>query len=168
MISPNEQFQKDITNRKPIAILWRDVWRWIFDEINCPLAHQQIMQNEIVKWNQVVQYQKKIRTDRFGEKAGFSEQVGKNGNVIDEIEYNIQAMCHFLVKNEHGQMDRTKDLLRLHRIDYKTYVLCKEWFPECQDPKGKEKGEAALKQNMKDFPENYPKQVKNRIEGIKD
>lgn len=120
-----------------------------------------------MKWNNVVQHQKKIRTEMWGEKAGFSEQVGKNGNIIDEIEYNIQAMCHFLVKNENGMMDRTKDLLRIHRIDYKRYILCKEWFPESQDPKGKEKGEAALKHNMIDNPETYPKMVKNRIEGIK-
>ena len=155
-ITPLKQFEKDTINRRPIHLLWRDVWKFIFEEFSCGLAHQQIMQNEIIKWNEVVQYQKKIRTEIFGDKAGFSEQVGKNGNIIDEIEYNIMAMSHFLVKNEYGQMQRTKDLLRLHHIDYKRYILCKEWFPECQDPDGKKKGQAALKANMEEFPEFYP------------
>jgi hypothetical protein len=166
-ITPLKQFEKDTLNRRPIHLLWRDCWKWIFDEFSCSLAHQQILENEIVKWNEVVQYQKKIRTERFGEGAGFSQQVGKNGNVIDEIEYNIQAMCHFLVKNEHGFMQSTKDTLRLHQIDYKRYILCKEWFPECQDAKGKEKGQAALKANMEEFPEFYPsKKNPSRIEGF--
>lgn len=168
-ITPLKQFEHDTLNRRPIHLLWRDVWKFIFEEFSCGLAHQQIMQNEIVKWNEVVQYQKKIRTELWGEKAGFSEQVGKNGNIIDEIEYNLQAMCHFLVKNEHGLMQTTKDTLRVHRIDYKRYVLCKEWFPECQDKDGVKKGQEALKENQKEFPEYYPtyNEKTNRVEGIK-
>jgi hypothetical protein len=127
-ITPLKQFEKDTLNRRPIHLLWRDCWKWIFDEFSCSLAHQQI---------------------------------------LDEIEYNIQAMCHFLVKNEHGFMQSTKDTLRLHQIDYKRYILCKEWFPECQDAKGKEKGQAALKANMEEFPEFYPsKKNPSRIEGF--
>jgi len=154
--TPLEQFQKDSRNRMPIHYLWRAVWRFIFDEYSCGLNHQSEMQNEILKWNQVVQYQKKIRVESFGPNANGTEQVGKNGNIIDEIEYNIMAMSSFLVKNEFGGFDRTKELLRIHKIDYKRYTLCREWFPESQDKDGVKKGQEALKKNMEEFPEYYP------------
>jgi len=165
--TPLDQFKHDSKDRMPLPLLWRAVWRFIFDEFSCGLNHQIEMQKEILKWHQVVQYQKKIRTESFGPGAVGLNEVGKNGNIIDEIEYNIMAMSHFLVKNEHGGFDRTKDLLRIHKIDYKRFTLCKEWFPECQDKDGEKKGQEALKANMEQFPEQYPVQGKNRIVGIK-
>ena len=166
-ITQLEQFNKDSRDRMPIWYLWRAVWRFIFDEYSCGVNHQMEMQSEILKWKAVVDYQKKIRIEKYGAEAGFSLECGKNGNIIDEIEYNIMAMSNFLVKNEFGGFDRTKDLLRIHKIDYKRYVLCKDFFPECADKDGEKKGQEALKANMAEFPELYPKQGKNRIEGIR-
>jgi hypothetical protein len=162
----NDQFRSDSKDRMPIWFLWRGIWRFIFDEISCGINHQRIINDEIMKWNNVVQYQKKIRTESYGPEAVGTLEPGKNGNYIDEIEYNIQRMAHFLVKNEHGGFDRTKDLLRIHNIDYKRFILCKDWFPECQDPKSQEKAQAALKANMEEFPEYYPELHKNRIKDI--
>jgi hypothetical protein len=162
--TPNDQFKSDSKDRMPIWFLWRGIWRFIFDKRSCGLNHQTIINSEIMKWYAVVQYQKKIRTEKWGPDAVGIQKVGTNGNYIDELEYNLQAMSHFLVKEENGLFERTKDLLRIHQIDYKRFDLCKQWFPEAADPKAKEKAQAALKANMDEFPHLYPQN--NRI--IKD
>lgn len=140
----------------PIFQLWRAVWRWVFDEINCPLRHRQEVEKEILKWDNIVKTQKRIRLQKYGPQAvGVNLPTGTKGNPIDELEYQVGMMCKTLVDNENGLWDHARDTLRIHHIDYKRSIHCKKWFPECQDPDAAKKGQAILEQHKKDNPEDY-------------
>ena len=159
-MTPNEILLKQCRpdNVMPIYFLWRAIWRWVFDEISCPFNHRSEIEKEIIKWNQIVQYQKKIRSEQYGQTESDVLAVGTKGNLIDELEYQIGMMCKTLVENEEGLWNNSKDTLRIHKIDYKQSIHCNQYFPEFKNKDGKKKAEEALKQNMLDHPEYYIKE----------
>jgi hypothetical protein len=137
----------------PIFYLWRGIWRFIFDEKGCPFGFRKELETEILKWDRIIKYQKKIRHEKYGPTPSDNAPVGKKGNVIDEFEYQIGLMCKHLVDNEAGYWDYHKDTLRIHNIDYRKSIHCQNWFPEFEiDFK---KGQAALEQAKRDNPQDY-------------
>ena len=158
--TPNEMLFSDASPDKvmPIALLWRAIWRWTFDEFKCPLGFRKDIESEILKWNKIITFQKRLRNDKHGAKwdSGFTEEVGKKGNVIDELEYQVGMMCKTLVDNEEGLWDYHKDTLRIHNIDYRKSIHCKFWFPEIPTDyaKGRANLEVAKKENPQDYADN--------------
>jgi hypothetical protein len=155
--TPNEILFKQASPDKvmPIFYLWRAVWRFVFDEKTCPFNHRSEIEREIIKWNDIVQYQKRIRHEKYGPTESDKEPVGKKGNIIDELEYQVGMMCKILVENEEGNWEYHKDTLRVHRIDYKKSIHCNEWFPEVQDKDRFKRGQANLKKAKEQNPEDY-------------
>ncbi len=104
-MTPNEVLFYHSTPDKvmPIYYLWRAVWRFVFDENGCPPHHRSEVEKEIMKWNNIVQYQKKIRYEKFGPNWQNSNPVGQKGNPIDEIEFQVGMMCKTLVEKESGE-----------------------------------------------------------------
>ena len=155
--TPNELLFSQASPDKviPIALLWRAIWRWVFDEIHCPFDHRKTIEENIIKWNDIVVFQERLRNTKHGAKwdSGFTDEVGKKGNVIDELKYQIGMMSKTLVDNEQGLWDYHKDTLRIHNIDYRKSIHCKFWFPEI--PTDYAKGQANLQKAMDDNPEDY-------------
>ena len=151
--TPNELlfYQASPDKVIPIALLWRAIWRWVFDETHCPFDHRKTIEENIVKWDKIIKFQKRIRSR--GPLESDSNPVGQKGNVIDELEYQIGMMCKTLVDNEKGDWDYHKDTLRIHNIDYRKSIHCKFWFPEI--PTDYAKGQAALKKAQEDNPQDY-------------
>lgn len=156
--TPNEMLFSDASPDKvmPIALLWRAVWRWVFDEFKCPLGFRKDIESEILKWNKIITFQKRLRKDKYGPTESDSNPVGQKGNVIDELEHQIGMMCKTLVDNEEGLWDYHKDTLRIHNIDYRKSIHCKFWFPEIPTDyaKGQANLEAAKKENPQDYTDN--------------
>lgn len=163
MTTPNEEFLKQSSpnNVMPIFYLWRAVCRWFYDEEHCPFGFRSEIEKEIINWNKIIQYQKKIRYERFGPNWQNKNPVGQKGNIIDEMEYQIGRMCQWIVYSETGTWNSPEgppikaDTLRTHRIDYRMTVDCRKWFPEMEDKDGFKKAKAYLKQAMEDHPTDY-------------
>ena len=153
-ITPYEEYYRYCMYRMPIYNLWRAVLTFVFDRNICNAAHEGEIYKEIHEWNRIVQHQEKIRLEAFGS-TGNEKETGLNGNVIDEVKLNIQQMSHLLYNDKEGFLQPRKDLLRVHGIDFRKHIDYKKYFPEAQDPDGKKKGQAALKQAMIDNPEDY-------------
>ena len=154
-MTPDELLAFSGAKRIPVYFLWRAIWRWVFDEFRCPYSHRSEIEKEILAWNNIITEQKRIRLEKFGPQWQTTAPVGEKGNHIDELEYQIGMMCKVLVENEAGGWEYHKDTLRVHGIDYRQSIHCNQWFPECQDPKRFERGQAHLKQAMIDHPEDY-------------
>ena len=153
--TPNEMLFSDASPDKvmPIALLWRACWRWVFDEFKCPMGFRKDIESEILKWNKIITFQKRIRNR--GPTESDSNPTGQKGNVIDELDYQIGMMCKTLVDNEEGLWDYHKDTLRIHNIDYRKSIHCNFWFPEVQDKDRFKRGQAHLKEAKEQNPEDY-------------
>jgi len=153
--TPNELLFSQASPDKvmPVVLIWRGIWKWIFDERNCSFDHRKILEEEILKWNKIITFQKRLRKDKYGPTESDSNPTGQKGNVIDELAYQVGMMCKTLVDNEEGLWDYHKDTLRIHNIDYRKSIHCKFWFPEI--PTDYAKGQAALKKAQEDNPQDY-------------
>ena len=136
----------------PIIYLWRAIWKYIFDIDHCSLDHRQQIEKEVLKWDGIIRFQKKIRRPH---PESENNPVGQKGNVIDELEYQIGMMAKTLVDNEQGYWDYHKDTLRIHNIDYRKSIHCNEWFPEVQDADRFKRGQENLKRAQEENPEDY-------------
>ena len=156
--TPNELLFSQASPDKvmPVVLIWRGIWKWIFDERNCSFDHRKILEEEILKWNKIITFQKRLRKDKYGPTERDSNPTGQKGNVIDELEYQVGMMCKTLVDNEEGLWDYHKDTLRIHNIDYRKSIHCKFWFPEIPTDyaKGRANLEAAKKENPQDYTDN--------------
>lgn len=152
--TPNEILFEQASPDKvmPIIYLWRGIWKYVFDINHCIFNHRQELEKEIMKWNEIIRFQKSIRRKHKEEDLN---PVGQKGNVIDELEYQIGMMCKTLVDNEKGLWDYHKDTLRIHDIDYRKSIHCNYWFPEVQDPLRFERGADNLKKAQEENPEDY-------------
>jgi len=157
--TPNEILFEQASPDKvmPIIYLWRAIWKFVFDIDHCAFDHRKEIEKEILKWTDIINFQKKIRSDRHGKKwdEGSTDKVGQKGNVIDELEYQIGMMCKTIVDNEQGLWDYHVDTLRIHNIDYRKSIHCSQWFPEVQDPLRFERGAENLKRAQEENPEDY-------------
>src|SRR5689334_2398443 len=139
--------------RMPLVQLWRLIFKYIFDEKNCGQTTRKTIETEVLKWNNLVKYQKRVLTEKYGPGFDGYAPIGKKGSVIDEIEYQIGMMSSWLVKNENGEWDQKKANYAIHKIDYRTVAPMDRVFPEIK--KNYARGRAALEQAMKDHPEDY-------------
>jgi hypothetical protein len=153
--TPNEMLFAQASPDKvmPVVLIWRGIWKWIFDERSCSLDHRKILEEEILKWNDIIIFQKRLRLTKYGPTESDSNPTGQKGNVIDELDYQIRMMCKTLVDNEEGLWDYHKDTLRIHNIDYRKSIHCKFWFPEI--PTDYAKGQANLEAAKRENPEDY-------------
>lgn len=153
--TPNEMLFSQASPDKvmPIVMIWRGIWKWVFDEMRCSLDHRKTLEEEILKWNDIVTFQKRLRLTKYGPTESDKNPVGQKGNIIDELEHQVGLMSKVLVDNEQGLWDYHKDTLRIHNIDYRKSIHCKFWFPEI--PTDYAKGQAALKKAQEDNPQDY-------------
>ena len=161
-VSINDVLNYQIADRMPLFNLWRAVWRYVYDKKNCPLLFYKELEKEILKWNAIVQYQKKIKFERFGKQEGDNKPVGLKGDFVDEIEFQIGRMCQVLRWDEtnewHGEDTArpfSKYTVERHKLDYHKLPMCVMFFPEFQDKEGYKRGQEALEQNKKDNPQDY-------------
>ena len=152
--TPNEILFEQASPDKvmPVIYLWRAIWKYIFDINHCAFDHRQEIEKEILKWNEIIRFQKSIRRVH---PDSDKQPIGQKGNVIDELEYQIGMMCKHLVDNEQGLWDYHKDTLRIHGIDYRKSIHCNQWFPEVQDPLRFERGAENLKEAQRENPQDY-------------
>lgn len=76
------------------------------------------------------------------------------GTIDEEIEINIKAMEEILREDKSGELDEQKELFRKHNIDYRKFHR----LPEAYTPEDFIKGAEALKETMKQNPQDYEKE----------
>lgn len=143
------------SDRMPLIDLWRLIFKFIFDKNNCGLTTKQTIETHLIKWNDLVKYQKKILTEKFGPGFDGYQPVGKKGSPLDEIEYQIGLMCSWVVREEKGEFKSKVETFKRNSIDYRlAEPMCKV-FPECAKNRNFSRGRAALKHAMKVNPQDY-------------
>jgi hypothetical protein len=142
-----------IADRMPLFYLWRAIWRFCYDRKSCAFYHEIEMKKEIHKWKSIVDYQKKIKYEKFGVKK-------ETGSLVDEIERQIEIMEDVLIFFETGIWNSTDidrpfalDTVHIHNLDYRKIPMCIYFFPEVK--KDLKKGQEALKTNMDENPQDY-------------
>lgn len=142
-------------DRMTLIDLWRLVFKFTFDKHNCAYSTKQTIETNILKWNDLLKAQKKILTEKFGAGLDNYVAIGKKGSILDEIEYQIGSICAWVVREENGELQHLVDTYKRAGIDYRlAQPMCKV-FPECAKLRNFRRGQEALKQSMKDHPEDY-------------
>lgn len=143
------------SDRMPLIDLWRLVFKFTFDKKSCGYTTKSIIEENIIKWNNLVLHQKKILTARLGPGFDGYAPVGKKGSLLDEIEFQVGNISLWVVREEKGELQNMVDTYARNKIDYRlAEPMCKV-FPECAKLRDFDKGREALKLAMKANPEDY-------------
>lgn len=142
--------------RMPIRPLWQLIFTFTFDKKSCGHMTKDIIGQQLMKWNDFVQINKKRELEMYGlDPVMAAVPVGKKGSVIDEMEYQLQLMCSWVVKEEAKEFEPRVDLFKKHKIDFRLAEPMCAVFPEHAAKRNKAKGLAALKAAMEKNPEDY-------------
>lgn len=151
--------------RMPIQVLWRLIFIFTFDKERTADCTKGIIEQQLMKWDDFIKTNKRIRQDKFKlDPQTEYAPVGKKGDILDELEYQLGNMCSWVVREENGEFTPKVDNYKKHGIDYRLCQPMSFAFPECHQLRDIKRGEEALKANMEEYPEIY--QPKNRIKGV--
>lgn len=154
------------TDRMSIVDLWRLIFKFTFDKRGCGHTTKKTIEENLLKWNDVVQMLKKKQADQFGIDSNYTP-VGKKGSILDEMEYQIGNMCSWVVREEKDEFQHLVETYARNKIDYRlAQPMCKVFTKECEYLRNPARGRAALKANMEEFPEIYENLKNIRMEGI--
>lgn len=142
-------------DRMSLLDLWRLVFKYTFDKDNCGFTTKQTIETNLLKWNDLIKYQKRIMTESLGPGFDGYAPIGKKGSLIDEMEYQVGLMCSWLVREEKGELQNKVDTVKRHKLDYRLIEPCSKVFPECNKIRNFKGALASLKQAMKDNPSDY-------------
>src|SRR5258708_38329310 len=95
--------------RMPLVDLWRLIFKFTFDKNNCAYSTKKNIEDNIIKWNDLVIFQKRILTEQFGPGFDGYQPIGQKGSVLDEIEYQIGSMSSWVVREEKGEFQAKVD-----------------------------------------------------------
>ena len=159
--TPKEVLDFQVSRRMPIMYMWRAIWKYFYDEKSCGTNHLKEIEKEILGWHEIVDEQKRISFERFGQKLS-DKGDGTDGNFIAEVEFQLSIMCRILVYKETGNWGEddsyrpfSEETVRIHELDYRALPLCIQFFPEVRTREGLERGQSALEANKKDQPHLY-------------
>lgn len=142
--------------RMPIRPLWQLIFTFTFNKNACGHMTKDIIGQQLMKWNDFVQLNKKRELDLYGlDPQMAAVPVGKKGSVIDEMEFQLQLMCSWVVREESGEFKPRVELFKKHKIDFRLAEPMCAVFPEHAHKRNKAKGLAALKVAMGKNPEDY-------------
>lgn len=140
----------------PIKYLWQLIFTFTFDKKSCGHMTKDIIGQQLVKWNGFIEINKARELEKYGlDPDAPAVPVGQKGSVIDEMEYQLQNMCSWVVREEQGEFIAKVELFKKHKIDYHLAEPMCHVFPEYQTRRNKRKGAEALKINMADKPHQY-------------
>lgn len=142
-------------DRMPLFDLWRLIFRFTFDKKSCAFTAKQTIENHLLKWNDLIRFQKKIMTDKFGPGYDGYVAIGKKGSILDEIEYQVGLMCSWVVREEKGEFQSKVEAFKRASIDYRLAEPACKVFPECNGLRNYARGREALIRAMKVNPEDY-------------
>lgn len=142
-----------VRNKKVLTIahLWRSVLKYIFDEKNMSSADIREMQESIVNWKSAIDIEnEKMHQAQLADIRRFGKPL-VDSHQYSEQEFQLQAMGKMLVENEQGLMDKRKEFMKRHGVDYRKYYR----LPEAYKPEDFIRAQKDLEQTMKDNPEDY-------------
>jgi hypothetical protein len=143
-------------SRMPIKYLWQLIFTYTFDKKSCGHMTQDIIGHQIIKWHDFVEINKKRELEAYGLDPEMSlVPIGKKGSVLDEMEYQVQSMSKWVVREEQGEFISKVELFKKHKIDFHLAEPMCHVFPEYQTRRNKRKGHEALLANMEDKPHQY-------------
>lgn len=143
----------------PLKELAKLVLKYIFQPKQCSPDTKSIIEQNIVELNSMVQHHKKHVAEKYGLDSTDYQPIGTKGTPIDEIEYFLQIICSWLVKDEQGAFEATKKLYKDHKIDYRKTAQFGWLFPEVYTRKDFAQAQEYLKEHMKAKPEYYTTQA---------
>lgn len=135
--------------------LARLVVKHIFDREHCSLSDLHKINSQFENWVEHLDNVAKSRRDMWGPTLNDSMPIGKKGTWEDEMRFQLGIMAEWLVKDERGEWDSTKETWKTHKIDYRHTAQFGFLFPEVYKQSDFDKGMSALKQHMKTNPEDY-------------
>ena len=123
-----------------------------------------IIGQQIMKWHDFVEINKKRELEAYGLDPEMSlVPIGKKGSVLDEMEYQVQLMSSWVVREEQGEFIPKVEMFKKHKIDFRMAEPACEVFQEyCKAHRNEAKGTEALKQNILDKPEQYKSPIKKK------
>jgi len=143
-------------SRMPIKYLWQLIFTFTFDKKSCGHMTKDIIGQQLMKWNDFIQINKKRELEKYGlDPDAPAAPLGQKGSVLDEMEYQLQNMCSWVVREEKGDFEPKVELYKKHKIDFRLAEPQCHVFPEFQTRRNKRKGHAALLANMADKPHQY-------------
>ena len=115
-----------------------------------------IIGQQLVKWNGFIQINKARELEKYGlDPQAAAIPVGQKGSVLDEMEYQLQLMCSWVVREEKGEFKERVELYKKHKIDFRLAEPQCHVFPEVIKKRNMAKGLAALKTAMESNPDDY-------------
>jgi hypothetical protein len=143
-------------SRMPIKYLWQLIFTYTFEKKSCAHRTPDIINEQLLKWNAFIDINKKRDLEKYGlDPDAPAAPIGQKGSVLDEMEYQLQNMCSWVVREEQGEFTPKVELFKKHKIDYHLAEPMCHVFPEFQTRRNKRKGHAALLANIEDKPEQY-------------
>jgi hypothetical protein len=142
--------------RMPIKFLWQLIFTYTFDKKSTGHMTKDIIGMQLTKWNGFIEINKAYRADKLGIDPEMAKiPVGLKGDVIDEMEYQLQMMCSWVVREEKDEFKPRVELFKKHKIDFRLVEPMCFAFPEHASKRNMKKGEVALKAAMKANPQDY-------------
>lgn len=137
--------------------MWQIIYTFTFDKKSCGHMTKKILEEQIIKWNDFVEINKKRELELYGLDPRLNKiSLGLKGSTLDEMEYQVVNMANWLVKEESGFFIKKVEDMKRHKLDFKLVAPMCDVFPEyCKAHRNFAKGQVALKQAMQDHPEDY-------------
>lgn len=147
-----------ISTRQRITLgeLTRLSLKWIFDRDHSSLQDLHTINEQMELWFNYIMAIKNNRIDKWGKTYNDQMPIGQQGTPEDQAHFMLMIISDWLVKEEKGFWNKTKDTWKKAGIDYRDTINFDTWFPERK--KNYARGEAALKKAMEDKPEDYQKE----------
>lgn len=145
-------------NKMSMRDLWRLVYKFTFDKKNCPHNTIKILNENINKWN----YAFEMDMARYHEAFGCYPEMG---SILHETSVQMKYLATWMVEEEKGLKETLASTYKKHGIDYRLVAPMSAHFPEYASNRNFKRGQAHLKQAMKDNPQDYaaPKTFKPTI-----
>lgn len=143
-------------SRMPLKYLWQLIFTFTFDKKSTGHMTKDTINNQLMKWHNFVEINKKRELEEYGLDPDMALiPIGKKGSVLDEMEFQLQHMCSWVVKEEQGHFEPKVELYKKHKINFRLAEPMCFAFPEHAKNRNMNKGIIAIKQAMIDNPEDY-------------
>lgn len=143
-------------SRIPIKYLWQLIFTYTFDKKSTGHMTKQTISKQLCKWNGFIEINKARELEQYGlDPEMASVPIGRKGSVLDEMEYQLQLMCSWVVKEEKGEFESRVELFRKHKVDFRLAEPMCAVFPEFAKKRNMARGQNALKEAMKANPQDY-------------
>jgi inner membrane protein involved in colicin E2 resistance len=151
-------------SRMPLKHLWQLIFTFTFDKKSCGHMTKDVIGRQLMKWHDFIEINKKRELEAYGLDPEMSlVPIGKKGSVLDEMEYQLQLMSSWVVREEAGEFIPKVELYKKNNIDFRlSQPACMVFEEYARARRNPAKGAEALKVNMADKPEQYADTNKKR------